>query len=312
MRVNDIKPVEYSGIKNSTNIKKEIENSTPKSLDVDASLCQSAYNIGLLSVKKSMDDMICEAEEFAKRIANSDENVGRTNIETSENETIVRTRIGTPIEGFSGLYNYDTCLSVYFDKNKELDKVFKYDAKTNEIDVYSKDGELVHHYTKQDREALHYYKYHPDAIHQKLREDRNIYSGSFFDEMTEMIDRLECLFKNESKIFRTNEDKVLYRALQNNLSEEEINTLNTIGGVYTDKSFCSTTEDLDVAKRFCCGNPILKINVPKNTKFIDVERLFNIDYQHWKEKELLLDKNSQFLVTNFDKENNIIEVDYIS
>ena len=44
---------------------------------------------------------------------------------------------------------------------------------------------------------------------------------------------------------------------------------------------------------------------------MDVDRLFNIDRLHWSEQELLLDKNSSFVVTGFDTENNIIEVDYI-
>ena len=48
-----------------------------------------------------------------------------------------------------------------------------------------------------------------------------------------------------------------------------------------------------------------------DTKYMDIERLFNIDIEHWREKELLLNRNSSFLVTGFDTENNIIEVDYI-
>ena len=119
------------------------------------------------------------------------------------------------------------------------------------------------------------------------------------------------MFNDESKVFRTTETKTLYRALQNRLTNEQMEALSTIGGIYTDPSFASTTEDLDVAKRFSCGNPILKINVPKGTKYMDVERLFNIDYKHWKEKELLLDRDSSFLVTGYDSENNIVEVDYI-
>ncbi|MBQ4123210.1 hypothetical protein IJD44_05765 [bacterium] len=311
MNVDNINQVGFIGSKNPKNMKEVAVKSTTKTSDTDACLCQCSYNLGLLNIKKSKDDMINEAEAFAKQFINEGENIGRTNIKLSEKETIVRTRIGTPIEGFPDLYNYDTYLSFYFDENKKIDKAFKYNSKTNEIDVYSKDGELIHHYTKEDREALYYYKYHPDAIHRKLREDRNIYSGSFLSEMLEMLDKLERLFEDESKVFRTNEDRILYRALQNNLSEHEVVELSTIGGVYTDKSFCSTTEDLDVAKRFWGGNPILKINVPKGTKYMDVERLFNVDREHWKEKELLLDKNSKFLVTGFDEKNNIIEVDYI-
>ena len=172
-------------------------------------------------------------------------------------------------------------------------------------------GKKTHHYTKEEQDALHYYKYHPYEIHRILRENRHIFSGSLKDEVQQVIKTLENIFNNENKIFRTSETKILYRALQDTLSPDEINSLCTIGGVYKDKSFVATTTSLEVAQAFSCANPILEITLPKNSKYIDVDGLFNIDRRHWKENELLLNKNSKFLITGFDTENNIIKCNYL-
>jgi len=144
-----------------------------------------------------------------------------------------------------------------------------------------------------------------------LREGKHMYNGALHQEMLEMCDELERVFSTPSSTMRTTQNMVLYRALQRNLSEEDIANLTTIGGIYQDKSFSSTSKSLEVAQRFSCGNPILEISFPKGSKYIDVEKLFNIDQKRWFEDEYLLDKNSHFLVTGFDYEKNIVKVSYL-
>lgn len=160
-------------------------------------------------------------------------------------------------------------------------------------------------------DALYYYKYHPNEIHRNLREGRSLYSGVLKEEAQRCAENLETLFNDPEKTFKTDKGVTLYRALQKKLSDEEKETLSAIGKVYTDKSFCSTSTDINVAKGFSCGNPILEINFPKNSKYINLDGLFNIDKRHWREREFLLNKGSKFLITGFDSEKNIIKCDYV-
>ena len=85
--------------------------------------------------------------------------------------------------------------------------------------------------------ALYYYKYLPDEIHRNLIEERKLFSGSFEDEAKKTIQTLTAIYSDESKVFRTSEDKTLYRALQQRLTEEEIKTLSTLGSIYKVSSF---------------------------------------------------------------------------
>ncbi len=311
MEINSINSISFRGIENQTKAKANNQQTPTKAVDTDALSCQSTYNIAMLNKKSNNKDLIGNAVNFCKKILNPNENIGREYLQEVKGEFIARIKLGKPIEGWNDLYDYDTSVSCYFDENGNVKQAFKYDSKTKEIFAYDSNGEQTHYFTKEDRDALHYYKYHPDSIHTRLRENRDHWKGEFLDETIKVANHLGALFEDDTKIFRTSEDKTVYRALQKNLTEEQMAALSTIGGIYTDTSFCSTTEDLEVAQNFSCGNPILKISLPKGTKYMDVERLFNIDRFHWQEDELLLDKNSSFIVTGYDAESNIVEVDYI-
>ena len=312
MKINNIYNISFSGNSKPQKTEQKSKQTASKNVDTDALSCQSTYNTVMVKRKPNADNLMPNAIKFCENIKQPNENIGREYLQQANGEFIARIKLGTPIEGFKDLYDYKTSVSCYFDEDGNVNKAFKYNEKTKEIDVYNANGEQTHHFTKEERDALYYYKYHPDSIHSELRENKNHWKGNFLEETLGAIAQLEKLFSDDSKVFRTNEDKVVYRALQSKLSEEQKDILSTIGGIYTDTSFCSTTEDLEVAKGFAHGNPILKISLPKNTKYMDVDRLFNIDRLHWSEQELLLDKNSSFVVTGFDTENNIIEVDYIS
>ena len=87
--------------------------------------------------------------------------------------------------------------------------------------------------------------------------------------------------------------------------------LNAEGKTFESKSFVSTTTNINTAKRFAHGKPILEIELPAGTKYIDLDSLFNIDREHWREQEFLLPRNSRFVVTGFDDFLDIIKVKYI-
>ena len=59
------------------------------------------------------------------------------------------------------------------------------------------------------------------------------------------------------------------------------------------------------------NNGILEITLPKQTKYIDLDELFNADRKRWNEQEFLLPRNSKFKVTGYDKKHDIIQVEYL-
>ncbi len=282
-------------------------------IKADASCLECLDSSGRILVGKTPKQMLKEAEETVAKTLSGNETIKkRTYIDSKGNGHVIFVQIGEPIEGFPDLFDDKKRAAVHFDKTGKLEKAFVMDKKTREINVYDGDGVKTHHFTKEERDALYYYKYHPDAIHFKLRSARNMYSGSFMEEAENAVNMLESIFNNPNKIFRTEKNLTLYRGLQSDLSEDDIEALNTVGAVYKDKSFCSTTTNLNVAKAFSGGiSPILEISFPKNSKYVDIEGLFNIDHRHWSEDELLLNKGSKFLITGYNPEKNTIKCDYI-
>ena len=120
-------------------------------------------------------------------------------------------------------------------------------------------------------------------------------------------------FNSENKAGRIEKPTVVYRALQDNLTDSEKAILSTVGAVYRDNSFVSTTQNIDTAKRFnTSGNPIMEIILPEGSKYLDLDRLFNIDRQRWREQEFLLKRGSEFIITGYDRENNIIKASYLN
>ena len=311
MKLNNSYLIHFCGGKKQETKKEETQTASKKPIEANACECQSAYNIAMIKSKDNSDIYFENAMKVAEKIIEEDEHIKRKHIDKRDGEIIVRFQAGKEVEGFKDLYYDNIRVACYFDNEKEINKIFKWNQNTGEVFVYDKDGNQTHYYSKEDIDALHFYKYHPDSIHTKLREGKDDWNDSWNRASDKSANSIANMFNDESKVFRTTETKTLYRALQSRLTNEQMEALSTIGGIYTDPSFASTTENLDVAKRFSHGNPILKINVPKDTKYMDVERLFNIDDRNWREKELLLNRNSSFLVTGYDQENNIIEVDYI-
>ena len=219
--------------------------------------------------------------------------------------------IGRPVEGLKNLC-YDDMRAKCLRNNKgAIDLIYLLDNKTGEVKIYDADANLKKHFTQKDMKALKEYKYTVDELHNYLRHGK-LRGITAQETLKDIVGTLDNLFNDESKVFRTEKDMVLYRALQPDLSELQKDVLTTIGGIYSDNSFVSTTKEYNVAERFrSVDNPILEIEVPKGSKYIDMDALFNIDRQHWNEKEYLLNRNSRFEVTGFDVLNNIIKVKYI-
>lgn len=278
------------------------------------------YAKAALNIQDAKDTVISSFKEILNDHFLDDEIIS-PRISFLPNEGIVRFRVGDEIPGFRGLIQENKRICGYYDKNLKPSRVYSL-SKSGEIDLLDLENSTMRHYSKEYVDALKYYKYHPDSLHMKLRHNKDIYSGSFKDERDNVIVRLDELFNNDYQVLKIKSDAVLYRALQQDLTPEDIQELTKIGGIFTEKSFCSTSANLDPAIRFSCENPkfeglfpngraILKIDFPKDSKYINMDEMFNIDRRHWKEDEFLLNRGSKFLVTGFDKENGFINVKYL-
>ena len=53
------------------------------------------------------------------------------------------------------------------------------------------------------------------------------------------------------------------------------------------------------------------IDFPKGARYIDADSPFNVSEINWKEKEYLLNRDSQFLITKIDEKNHLIQATYL-
>lgn len=273
----------------------------------------TAYGRALVSLQdlNTDEDLIYQCKNIIATYLPNDVNIHRPNLNL--NKGVIRFKAGEEYENYKGLYKDDYHICGYLNNQGKPKSIYILNKKTDEIDVIDVENSKFRHFNSDEVKSLREYKYHPEAIHSKLRQGKDIYSGNWREENDRTIEILTNLFNDETKTDKAKENIVLYRALQTDLTKEELEQLNTVGGIYTDKSFCSTATTLENAQRFKHqpNSPILEINFPKDAEYIDVEKMFNIDCQHWRESEYLLNRDSSFRVTGFDKKNNIIKVDYI-
>jgi len=274
----------------------------------DKSINQARANYAIATINIKSENVLSKLKSFLTEIVAPNEYLHNERI---DKKNIIRINAGKEIKGFNNLYQTDKSICCYLDNDNELESIYILNHQNDNIDVYNIKNKKEAHFNKNEIKALTYYKNHPQWIHSKLRFDKNQCSGSFLNELEQVLQTLDNIFQDKEKLNTNKETKILYRALQSNISSDDIEQLQTIGGLFTEKSYCSTTTDLSVAKRFKHNNPILEIEFPKDAKYIDIEKLTNIDREHYRESEYLLDKNSQFLVTGFNPEENIIKVKYI-
>ena len=276
-----------------------------KAVENEAALCNETYGRAMVAMQGKKNPQTKEDVEgiINKIISANGMLIGR--------HLSDHIQIGRPVEGFTNLCYDDMRAKCLRDSNGFLSSIFILNNQTGDVKVYDDEGNLKKYFSPEDMKALKEYKYSVQELHNFLRHDR--VKGFNTSQMLEgLVQSLDNIFENENKFWRTQDDIVLYRALQPDLSEADKDILTTKGGIYSDKSFISTTTDYNVACRFRTNNnPILKIEVPKGTKYIDMDSLFNIDRRHWNEKEYLLKRDSCFQVTGFDVLNNVINVKYI-
>lgn len=292
--------------KNNKDAKTQCLHTPIKQADCDAALCQAVYGKAMLNMKAGKAKPQT-SEEIANLLNKIFEEEGMFVSRQFGNSL----HIGRPVEGFKKLYYDDVRAKCIKDENGFVTEIYTLDNRNNDVKIYNADGELKKHFFQEDMNALKEYKYNAEEIHAFLRHSKD----RFYDDEETLcgwIDTIDSIFNDEQRVWRTEKPMVLYRALQPDLTEAEKDTLSTNGEIYSDKSFVSTSTDYNVACRFRTQeNPILEIEVPEGSKYLDMDAMFNIDRQHWKESEYLLPRNSKFLVTGYDILRNVIKVKYL-
>ena len=296
MKISAIKSIFTSPIKK---IKQEDEKSlslsqfekpTTSSLD-----CLSAYNQTLVTSKKE------KALNLAKKIINDDSK--EINV-----FDMGEYMLGTVSDNKDSIPS--TFFNVCFNNKNKIKNIFLNPKRSNGVFVYDKKGELIKEYSEEDFEAIMHYKSSSIFVTKKLRENKDWGTDSFSINSTKkLIDQLTQFFKNDKKHFINEQNTKLFRAMHIPIEE-----IGEIGDIFTDKSFVSTSTDLKIPKDFskdCRTAPIMIIDFPKGAKYLDIDNMLNTFEIKWKEKEYLLNRDSQFLITKIDKKNNLIQATYL-
>lgn len=290
-----------------------------KQYEQEASKANCSFGQALVRMQNPTDDnsKLDDIAKFLNSITqNENSTVYRINYDRSSRNNdkdtiIIRAKAGTLIPNWKDLYSEDLAITCYCDKDQNIKSVYIQNNKTKEIKVYNKNKDLEKNYSPSEMTALKEYKYSPEKFHGYLRYNKPSRFKSE-EELWQLINKIDDCFADE-KAEKTDKPTVVYRALQSNLSESDKLILSTIGAIYKDNSFVSTSTELETAQRFNTkGNPILEITLPENTKYVDMDKLFNVDYEHWREQEYLLKRGSEFLITGYDPEKNIIKASYLS
>lgn len=295
MKINPTKHITEIAQQVEKGLSKSTQEITPevKTVEQCAQNCTEAYGKALVNLQAKNSTSIVE-----QIFEGTDIHINR--VHTLKDGSI-RIQAGRQIKGFENLYDSSVKICQKYDINGHL-KVFVKDEQAKTIDIYNESGELLTHYSKEDMDALFYYKYHPQDMHKYLRFGKTSCYGSFFEEMQQAISGLEKIFQTESQVQRIQKPTTLYRGMHIGFDE-----IGKAGEIFTDNSFTSTSTSLEVAKRFAGPNPVMELEVPPDTKYINIDDIFNIDRLHWSEKELLLENGSRVEILKVDRENNLIK-----
>ena len=202
--------------------------------------------------------------------------------------------------------DYVTC---YFDKNNKLSKFLIFNKKEKAISVYDNLGNLASKYTPEETKSLFEYKHDSGDIHKLLRFGKKVKNEA---KTKTIIDIISDIFKKE-KVLTAEKDMVVYRALDKN-SLDKIKNLKE-GDIFTDNSFTSVaTKKFSVLPflNFKNCRHILKLEIPKGTKYLNLDEFHNVVVAQSPENELLLNRFSKILIESKDGFFNTIKARLIN
>lgn len=148
-----------------------------------------------------------------------------------------------------------------------------------------------------------------EAINQALRTGYTDDLAAIYD--IESLDKLFTLVPNKLK---NKQPIVVYRGAKLTDELNQILQKKTGTDVYTEKAYASTSRNKQVAKRFAMQpqNIIFEITIPINSTFIEDSMLPSYARSKMSgEEEVLLPRNAQFKITNYNPKTRIVEVTYL-
>lgn len=181
----------------------------------------------------------------------------------------------------------------------------KKDFLTNgEILIYNKDGILLKKLDENQSDALIKYNGITSQITNKMLRENKLVEPVYIN----VVENIDSVFNDDKLYSIANENMTLYKGLS--LNDEGINFIQKLVGkpsCYEENAFTSTSKDIDKAKEY--GNLLFKITIPKGTKFLDMKKLISPASGFIDNNEILLNRNTIFLIKNFDIKNLTFELE---
>ena len=141
---------------------------------------------------------------------------------------------------------------------------------------------------------------------------RSGYSESIL--VNDDIEALDKLFKLVPNKLKNKTPMTVYRGALLTKELDDIFKGKSKTDIYTEKAFVSTSKSKQVAKQFAMygDKVILEIELPKNTTFIEDSMLPSYARSRMSnEEEVLLPRNAQFKITDFDPKTKIVKATYL-
>ena len=189
-------------------------------------------------------------------------------------------------------------ISCYYDKNKNLSRFYVFDWNTKSVRMFNGQGKLTTQYTPEETMALFKYKSDSRGIHYILR------NGGRASNETDLKNTIRML----SQVFESGKTQVTkdwvtgYRALDS-ISLKRILAMPNDGMMFVDPSFISVaTKKSSVFPflNFRNFNHILKVDIPPNTKYLNLDEIGHIINPQVPENELLLEAGTRLLIKKRD------------
>lgn len=282
MKIESIKnfyPISYKGIKKEGSIPTKLssEQDIKSSLDSSSTIGEAQVLIQTTKTK----------EEILLQKIKKNENIAHLFLQKDKNQV---TYLFCNKEDLNEPLAY---ANFFYNKDNEIDEIYVFDLKTENLTRYDNEGNYQAQYSPDDLRGVTAYKFNSGYFHARLRDDKKF-------EKNEFLDDLNNIFADKSKIHKAKKDMVMYRT--SHLSQKQ---MGEKGDIYEEPSFLSASTSETVANSFHYdkSKAFLTITVPEGKTFLNVDKLFNIKNRRSREEEILFDKGSKFLITNTNGSN---------
>lgn len=265
------------------------KDSIPKTLSSEKPITSSLDSISIIGQAQVLLQTPKQKEKLLLEKIKQDENIAHLFLQKDKNQVTYMFCNNDDLNETLAYVNF------FYDNNDEIDEIYVFDIRTENLTRYDNEGNYQTQYTPQDLKGVSGYKYNSYYFHSRLRDKRQY-------ENNELLDNLNNIFADKSKLHKAKKDMIMYRT--HHLTPKE---MGKIGDIYQDSSFLSTSTNEIVSKSFYYdkNKAFLIIKVPKDSSFLDVDKIFNIKNRRSREEEFLFDKGTKFLIEDINNTNEV-------